>query len=180
MSNTLIFTPTGSHFGFVRFSEGAPWFSNFFQFFLRKWDQEVSSDQFIWSSWWSETMTLYSPPLIVVNVMLKSLSLLWVWWVLMYQHSKFVSLSSSSVERSSQPPPCLLWWICNIYHIRSWFLLILKVFNLLRTSISYFSCKLVSVLRVFQSYCFFLGIFSFILADTELQVWHIVSLIPPY
>ena len=65
MSNTPIFTPTGGHFGFVRFSEGAPWFSNFFQFFLRKWDQEVSSDQFIRSSWWSETMTLYSPPLLL-------------------------------------------------------------------------------------------------------------------
>ena len=65
MSNTPIFTPTGGHFGFVRFSEGAPWFSNFFQFFLRKWDQEVSSDQFIRSSWWSETMTLYSPPLLI-------------------------------------------------------------------------------------------------------------------
>ena len=64
MSNTPILTPTGGHFGFVRFSEGAPWFSNFFQFFLRKWDQEVSSDQFIRSSWWSETMTLYSPPLL--------------------------------------------------------------------------------------------------------------------
>ena len=65
MSNTPIFTPTGGHFGFVRFSEGAPWFSNFFQFFLRTWDQEVSSDQFIRSSWWSETMTLYSPPLFI-------------------------------------------------------------------------------------------------------------------
>ena len=65
MSNTPIFTPTGGHFGFVRFFGGAPWFLNFFQFFLQKWDQEVSSDQFIWSSWWSETMTLYSPPLIV-------------------------------------------------------------------------------------------------------------------
>ena len=59
--------PTGGHFGFVRFSEGAPWFSNFFQFFLWKWDQEVSSDQFIRSSWWSETMTLYSPPLMLAK-----------------------------------------------------------------------------------------------------------------
>ena len=51
-----ILTHCGGHFGFLHFSEGAPWFLNFFQLFLRKWDQEVSSHQFIWSSWWSETM----------------------------------------------------------------------------------------------------------------------------
>ena len=66
-----ILTHCGGHFGFLHFSEGAPWFSNFFQLFLRKWDQEVSSDQFIWSSWWSETMpqkiTPYSPPLVLIN-----------------------------------------------------------------------------------------------------------------
>ena len=55
----------GGHLGFFTFLAGAPWISQFFGVFFPKWCQYAKSHQTRWGPACPETLTLYSPLLLI-------------------------------------------------------------------------------------------------------------------